>query len=50
MLTDAQIERLQDAIGEAGACSDGDCSCKQLAHTAQDILDGRENYEVIDGN
>jgi hypothetical protein len=49
-LTDAQIGRLTDVIGESSNCNDNECSCHKVANLAKDILDGRENYEVIDGN
>lgn len=44
-----QRERLLDIIGESGSCNDNDCSCHRKANLAQLILDGEENYEVIDG-
>jgi hypothetical protein len=49
MLTTEQIERLEDIIGESGHCNDDECGCHRLARTALDILNGDENYEVIDG-
>jgi hypothetical protein len=50
VLTIEQQERLTDIIGDASTCNDRDCSCHRWASLAQDILDGRENYEVIDGD
>ena len=48
-MQDDQRERLLDIIGDASACNDNDCPCKRTAALALDILDGNENYEVIDG-
>lgn len=50
MLTDEQRSVLLDIIGDADACSDRECGCKFSAGLAQSILDGQENYEVIDGD
>lgn len=48
-LTNAQIEELTDIIGESSWCNDNECPCHKDASLAKDILEGRENYEVIDG-
>lgn len=34
----ARIAKLLDALGEAGACQDGDCGCKADAGEARDEL------------
>jgi hypothetical protein len=47
-LTEKQIAALDDAIGEASACNDNDCSCKDIASIAQEVLDGFEPYEYFE--
>ena len=39
MATDAELkEMLEDAEGEAGSCSDGDCGCQKVAWRIEDEI------------